>query len=96
MPYTVEWLESAEAADQRMVERKPKYVIHFRKNGLFSEFDCESRAHARNVVHHWMKNKIAEIALIRSVDSYTGMLGDFGEVYHHEYYPDADPNWSET
>lgn len=69
------FLLSSDAAAQRMIERKPRFVVHAEaRGGEFSELDAECAQHAHNIASAWTQNGLADSAAVRRV-FHDGSLG---------------------
>ena len=68
---TLSFLLSAEAADKRMVERKPAFVVHVETHGdmnvadRFVELDADDLNHGVALAKHWVKNLGKTSAAVR-------------------------------
>jgi len=73
MATSLSFLLSADAADQRMIERKPAFVVHVETDSdmsvadRFVELDAEDAEHAGNLADAWVDRMGNASAAIRRV-----------------------------
>jgi len=82
MPNTLKFLMSKEAAYQRMLKRKPAFVVHIRTENLehFIELDADSPEQGEIIAKNWVTNMGKTSASIRRV-FYDGTLAEpFKEI----------------
>ena len=80
MPQSLSFLLSNEAANLRMIDRKPSFVVHMevvsgmdRETARFEELDAASADHANNIGAAWKKSGICHSYAVRRV-MHTGEL----------------------
>jgi hypothetical protein len=87
--YPIEFLLSPDAAAQRMIERKPKVVVHVElASDRFEELDADDLDHGHRLADNWVTNMRAISAAVRPVLS-TGMLGKIDGSIHAADLEDA-------
>ena len=78
MAHSLSFLLSSEAAQARMIERKPAYVCHMEMDTMSDasmvELDADSFTHARTLAQNWLTHCRAISAGIRKVNA-DGTLG---------------------
>lgn len=73
MAHSLSFLLSSEAAQGRMVERKPAFVVHVETSSdmnvadRFVELDADDLGHAGDLAHAWVKSMGNASAAIRRV-----------------------------
>ena len=73
MAHSVSFLLSADAAQARMLERKPTFVVHVETHGdisvadRFVELDADDLGHAGDLANAWVKSMGNASAAIRRV-----------------------------
>ena len=104
MPHTMNFLLSAEAADKRMVERKPVFVVHVETHGdinvadRFVELDAEDIVHAENIAIAWIMRGNTSAAMRRTL--HDGTLTDaVGPIMDQTFIRqplNADVDWDQS
>ena len=104
MPHTMNFLLSAEAADKRMVERKPLFVVHVETHGdinvadRFVELDAEDIVHAENIAIAWIMRGNTSAAMRRTL--HDGTLTDaIGPIMDQTFIRqplNADVDWDQS
>mgnify|MGYP000023512927 FL=1 len=73
MAHSLSFLLSADAAEQRMIERKPAFVVHVETSSdmsaadRFVELDADDAEHASNLADAWVNSMGNASAAIRRV-----------------------------
>ncbi len=66
MALSISFLRSSEAAEQRMISRKPAWVVHAEvESGLFVELDADDADHAHRLAANWCERGAAISASAR-------------------------------
>ena len=104
MPHTMNFLLSAEAADKRMVERKPVFVVHVETHGdmnvadRFVELDAEDIVHAENIAIAWIMRGNTSASMRRTL--HDGTLTDaVGPIMDQTFIRqplNADVDWDQS
>ena len=104
MPHTMNFLLSAEAADKRMDERKPLFVVHVETHGdinvadRFVELDAEDIVHAENIAIAWIMRGNTSAAMRRTL--HDGTLTDaIGPIMDQTFIRqplNADVDWDQS
>jgi len=98
------FLLSAEAADKRMVERKPVFVVHVETHGdinvadRFVELDAEDIVHAENIAIAWIMRGNTSAAMRSTL--HDGTLTDaIGPIMDQTFIRqplNADVDWDQS
>ena len=101
---TFSFLLSAEAADTRMVERKPAFVVHVETNGdmnvadRFVELDADDIVHAENIAMAWIMRGNTSASMRRAL--HDGTLTDtIGPIMDQSFIRqplNADVDWDQS
>ena len=101
---TLSFLLSAEAADTRMVERKPAFVVHVETNGdtsvadRFVELDADDIVHADTIAMAWIMRGNTSAAMRRCL--HDGTLTDtIGPIMDQTFIRqplNADVDWDQS
>tara|TARA_R100001369_G_scaffold80566_1_gene111028 strand:+ start:239 stop:565 length:327 start_codon:yes stop_codon:yes gene_type:complete len=101
---TLSFLLSAEAADTRMVERKPAFVVHVETNGdtsvadRFVELDADDIVHADTIAMAWIMRGNTSAAMRRCL--HDGTLTDtIGPIMDQSFIRqplNADVDWDQS
>jgi hypothetical protein len=68
MPQDIKFLLGPKAAGERMVSRKPAWIVHCEVSCYaFVELDADDPDHARAIAKTWVKNGTAISAAVRRV-----------------------------
>ena len=95
MAHSLSFLLSSEAAQARMVERKPAYVVHFEvapnTDAPMVEMDADNRGHAYILARSWLMHGRAHAitAGIRKVNA-DGTLGEADILEAMDYVDEID------
>jgi len=101
---TLSFLLSAEAADKRMVERKPAFVVHVETNGdmnvadRFVELDADDIVHADNIAMAWIMRGNTSAAIRRTLHDGT-LTKTMGPIMDQTFIRkplNADVDWDQS
>ena len=82
MTSSITFLSSGQAASERMIARRPAWVVHAETSAdLFVELDADDQDHAHRLAAHWVTNGLAMTAAAHRVFP-DGSLGPVnGRIY---------------
>jgi len=101
---TLSFLLSAEAADKRMVERKPAFVVHVETNGdtsvadRFVELDADDIVHADTIAMAWIMRGNTSAAIRRTLHDGT-LTKTMGPIMDQTFIRkplNADVDWDQS